>query len=189
MRFDRHVLVAISCAAALHASAFAQQPTTSAPPPASTPAATNAPPSGPSKSAALGLVPYPAKQQSAQQQSKDDGECYDWSRQSTGIDPAQPVSAAPTATAQPEKGTRLRGAARGAAAGAIVGEVADDKAGEGAAIGAAAGAVSSGRKEKAQVASAQKEAEAQAQSSQAARMDTFRKGYSACMETRGYTIK
>ena len=31
---------------------------------------------------------YPAKGQSATRQSKDDGECYVWAKQQTGIDPA-----------------------------------------------------------------------------------------------------
>jgi hypothetical protein len=179
-------------ATAVAANVLAQQPTPPAPKPAPTQQAAaepTAPPSGPLKSASLGLVPYPAKQQSPVQQSKDDQECFDWSKQSTGIDPAQKVAVEQSAAAQPEKGTRLKGAARGAAAGAVVGGVVDDKAGEGAGVGAAAGAVRSGRKEKERVAGAEKEAEAQAEATQAARLDTFRKGYSACMETRGYTLK
>ena len=33
-------------------------------------------------------IVYPAKGQSNEQQNRDDGECYVWARQSTGIDPA-----------------------------------------------------------------------------------------------------
>jgi hypothetical protein len=176
--------------AAMAANAFAQQQPAPKPAPTQQVAsAESAAPSGPLKSASLGLVPYPAKQQSPAQQSKDDQECFDWSKQSTGIDPTQKVAAEQSAAAQPQKGTRLKGAVKGAAAGAVVGEVVDDKAGEGAGVGAAAGAVRSGRKEKERAAEAQKEAEAQAEATQTARLDTFRKGYSACMQTRGYTLK
>jgi hypothetical protein len=40
-------------------------------------------------------IVYPAKNQSAQQQRKDDGECMAWAKSNTGIDPAaasQPAS-------------------------------------------------------------------------------------------------
>ena len=33
---------------------------------------------------------YPAKGQSATQQSKDDGECLSWAKQNTGVDPSKP---------------------------------------------------------------------------------------------------
>src|SRR6188508_461616 len=70
---------------------------------------------------------YPSKGQSAQQQKKDDGECYAWAKSNTGIDPAA-VASAPPPQAKPG-GERLKGAARGA----IVGEAINDNAGGGAA--------------------------------------------------------
>ena len=39
-------------------------------------------------------IVYPAKGQSAQQQSQDDAQCYAWAKQTTGIDPAV-VAASP----------------------------------------------------------------------------------------------
>jgi hypothetical protein len=39
-------------------------------------------------------IVYPSKGQSPQQQQKDEGECYVWAKNSTGIDPAA-VAAAP----------------------------------------------------------------------------------------------
>ena len=151
------------------------------------------------------LVIYPAKGQTAQQQSKDEGECQIWAKQNTGIDPLAlassasqpaPVAAAP---AQPaESGQRVKGAARGAAAGAVVGAVAGD-AGKGAAIGATAGTVAGGaRKREAgrqaeaanQQAQAQAQQQAQAKSSNTqAQLATFNKAYSACLEGRGYSVK
>jgi hypothetical protein len=41
----------------------------------------------PPKPATLGLIVYPASGQDAAQQGKDEGECYTWARQQTGIDP------------------------------------------------------------------------------------------------------
>ena len=90
-------------------------------------------------------IVYPAKGQSAEQQTKDQNECSAWAKQSTGIDPATvaatPPPAAPAEPPKDPKGERLRGAARGAAAGAVVGEVADNDADEGAKVGAAAGVI------------------------------------------------
>jgi len=40
-----------------------------------------------SLSSNLGLVTYPSKGQSAQQQDKDEVDCYGWAKQKTGIDP------------------------------------------------------------------------------------------------------
>jgi hypothetical protein len=143
------------------------------------------------KAASLNLVPYPAKKQSSAQQAKDDTECYDWTKQSTGIDLAAPVTVADNASAeqQPKKHERLRGAARGAAVGAVAGEVLDDKGGEGAALGAAAGAAQSGRKQRTEAAQREKDTAAATRAAEDQRLETFRKGYSACMEARGYTLK
>lgn len=43
-------------------------------------------------------VIYPAKEQSAAQQQKDDGECYTWAKANSGVDPAA-IAAAPPASA------------------------------------------------------------------------------------------
>ena len=51
-------------------------------------------------STTLGLVVFPAKNQTKDQQATDETECYAWSKQQTGIDPF----AAPTA-AQTQKVT------------------------------------------------------------------------------------
>ena len=48
-------------------------------------------------------VIYPAKEQSAAQQQKDDGECYTWAKGSSGVDPAAVAAAAP-ASAPPATG-------------------------------------------------------------------------------------
>jgi uncharacterized protein YcfJ len=153
-------------------------------------------------STSLGMVVFPAKGQTPQQQSQDEGECYAWSKGQTGVDPMAP----PPATAQPAAqtaakapaadGSRLRGAARGAAAGAVIGEIADDDAGKGAAIGATAGVVAGGRQSRKnqqqaaeQAAQQQQQAEQQQQAAQQQQLDLFKKGFAACLEPKGYTVK
>lgn len=45
-------------------------------------------------------IVYPAKGQSTEKQSKDEGKCYACAKQSTGIDPAALTAASPRASAQ-----------------------------------------------------------------------------------------
>ena len=143
----------------------------------------------------LGLLAYPAKGQSADKQKKDQAECYAWSKEQTGFDPATAAAvnkdsvakAAEAQTAEATKGTAVKGAAKGAAAGALIGAAAGD-AGKGAAIGAAAGGVG-GR-------SAKKRADKQAGANAAAsatdasnkQVDDFKKAIGTCMTGRGYTF-
>jgi hypothetical protein len=125
-------------------------------------------------------IAYPAKGQSAQQQKKDDGECYAWAKGNTGIDPAAASSAPPPASGPAVGGgERARGALRGAAVGGIVDG--SDGARTGAAVGVVAGGARARQNQRAQQASAQ--------SQQQGNIDTFYRAHSACMEGRGYTIK
>lgn len=130
-----------------------------------------------------GPIVYPAKGQSPEQQNKDDGECYVWAKQNTGIDPA--VAQTPTSPQQQQPGgERLRGATRGALGGAAIGAVTGD-AGEGAAVGAIVGTMAGGRRERSRGAASKQEAQAQQQQ----QLDTYYRAYGACMEGRGYTVK
>jgi pyruvate/2-oxoglutarate dehydrogenase complex dihydrolipoamide acyltransferase (E2) component len=168
---------------------------------AQAPEATTVAPSKPI-STWLGLVVFPAKGQTPQQQAQDEGECYAWSKGQTGVDPMAPPPAAAQPAAAPAEtppaagGARVRGAARGAAAGAIIGEVANDDAGKGAAIGATAGVLAGGRQSrKEQQAAAEQSAQQQQQATQQAQaadqqqLDLFKKGFAACLEPKGYTVK
>jgi hypothetical protein len=162
------------------------------------PASAQAPASKP-LSTSLGMIVFPAKGQTPQQQSQDEGECYAWSKGQTGVDPMAPPPAAAQPAAQPApapSGARLRGAARGAAAGAVIGEVANNDAGKGAAVGATVGVVAGGAKSRQQQAQAEAQAQANAQqqtaqqqAAQQQQMDLFKKGFAACLEPKGYTIK
>ena len=88
--------------------------------------------SSPAKS--IGLFAYPKNQQSAEQQLKDENECYSSAKQQTGVDAQAPPPAAPSAEEQQAaqkqaaqqaaaatpKGGAVKGSARGAAGGAAI---------------------------------------------------------------------
>jgi hypothetical protein len=131
-------------------------------------------------------IVYPAKGQSAQQQKKDDAECYAWAKQTTGIDPAVVASSPPPQDTGPATGggQRVRGAARGALGGAAIGAIAGD-AGQGAGVGAVVGTMAGGRQARQQQAAQNQQSVAQHQDL----INTHYRASSACMEGRGYTIK
>jgi hypothetical protein len=184
---------------------YAQQAT---PPAAQTPASAQAPapihsaaagPAAPaaapnSLSSSLGLYAFPAKDQTAQQQSNDETYCFGWAKTQTGIDPmaikpqAPDQQSAANAADSATQGARAGGAARGAAAGAAIGAIAGD-AGTGAAVGAATGVVAGGRARRQARRDAQAGAQQQAEASVAQQKATYNKAFSACMEGKGYTIK
>ena len=131
-------------------------------------------------------IVYPAKGQSAAQQSKDDAECYAWAKQTTGIDPAVVASTPPPQQTGPAVGggQRAAGAVRGAAGGAAIGAIAGD-AGKGAGIGAITGTMVGGRQARQQRAAQNQQAVGQQQEM----VNTYYRAFGACMEGRGYTIK
>jgi len=129
-------------------------------------------------------VVYPAKGQSAQQQQSDQGECHAWAVQTTGVDPAQVATQSTQQAASQPGGERVRGAARGALGGAAVGAIAGD-AGKGAGVGAVVGTMAGGHRARQNQANAQQQGQAQKN----AQIDTYYRGYAACLEGRGYTVK
>lgn len=164
--------------------ACAQQPTSSTTPK--------------SISSSLGLHAFPAKNQTPAQQQKDEAACYQWAKQDTSFDPLAAQGGqqtAPTATAPANApkttGAGAKGAAAGAAKGAVVGAISGDAA-KGAEVGAAAGAVG-GRvkarraKRKAEEKAKQQQEQAKTQNQQ--KLDSFKKGFAACMEGKGYVVK
>lgn len=133
------------------------------------------------------LIVFPADGQDAEQQGKDEYECYGWAKNQSGFDPM----ALPTATEAPpqqeaQKGGAGRGAVGGAAIGAIVGD--SDSAKKGAAAGALVGGARRNRQRQGE---AQKQAnweQEQAQQYAAART-TYNRAYGACLEGKGYSVK
>jgi hypothetical protein len=132
---------------------------------------------------------YPSKGQSADQQNKDQGECYTWAKQQTGVDP---VAVAQASSSQPApagpQGERVRGAAGGAAAGAIIGGVANDDAGKGAAVGAVVGTMAGGSRQR-RAARGQQQQQQQVQQQNQGAIATYNRAFTACMEGRGYVVK
>jgi len=134
---------------------------------------------------AQGPIVYPAKGQGVEQQKRDEGECYVWARDYTGIDPAAVAQQAPPQSSSSwGGGERAGGAFRGALGGAAIGAIAGD-AGEGAAIGAVAGTMLGGRRARQNAAARDQAATSQG----GAQIDTFNRAYGACLEGRGYTVK
>ncbi|MDA8239356.1 MAG: glycine zipper domain-containing protein [Nitrospiraceae bacterium] len=140
---------------------------------------------GASLSGSLGVVIYPSKGQSPAKQNKDEGKCYAWAKEQTGIDPVA-VAVAPTQEPGPAVGggERVRGAARGALGGAAIGAIAGD-VGKGAGIGAVAGTMAGGRQARKNKAAKQQQAE----QAKGATIQHFNKAFGACMEARGYLVK
>jgi hypothetical protein len=192
-------LVIVLCAIA--AGAHAQEAKTATPAPdsqaakAATPApaaqaATTAAPASMTASLnkSLGLYVFPAKEQKPDQQATDEQACYTWAVEQSGIDPVTMTATVPDSVAKGPDGSAVKGAAKGAVAGVAIGAIAGD-AGKGAAIGAAAGGMaglSGGKKKQAQK---EQQAKEQAAATDQAKIDSFKKAYSACLEGKGYTVK
>jgi len=146
------------------------------------------PPAGSSGSPAakVGLFVYPQKNQTPEQQANDESACYASAQQQTGINPSAPPP--PPQEADKKKGGAVKGAAGGAAGGAAIGAIAGD-AGTGAAIGATAGAVRGRRQQKKANKQAEQQAQQQGQAQQQQTSDTFRRAFSACIDSKGYSVK
>ncbi len=133
---------------------------------------------------AHGLFIFPNEGQSQDQQDKDEFQCIRIARDQTGFDPM----ATPTATrAQPEtRGGALGGAAGGALLGTAVGAIAGNT-GRGAAIGATGGGLLGGMRRADSNRQQDQWAQEQAAIYQGNR-DRFNRAFTACMQSRGYTV-
>jgi hypothetical protein len=130
------------------------------------------------------VMVYPAGGQDKAQQQEDEGACYVWAKNETGIDPMAAQAQAPTSSTQ-----QAGGAVGGAARGAIIGGIVDgsDGAKTGAAVGAAGGRMRQNKRNR----SAQQQQQQQAQQAQdinAQNKATFDRAYGVCMQGRGYTV-
>ena len=176
---------------------------------AQAPASAQAPAWSPAQQ--IGVFAFPKNGQDADQQLKDESECYGMAKQRTGIDaqapPPQGLSEDEKKAAQQQAGAnapkaqggRVRGAARGAAGGAAVGAIAGD-AGKGAAAGAVVGTMKGGAAQRsanaqsqqqaaAQTAAAQKKAEEEMLRQHQEGIDVFQRAFAACMDARNYSVK
>jgi len=150
----------------------------------------------------LNVYVFPNAGQAAAQQSRDEGECYNWAVQNTGSDPfavakqqeqqQQQTAQQAEQAKQAGKGTGAKGALGGAAAGALIGEIASDDAGKGAAIGAGVGLVAGRAKARKQQQAATQQAQLQGQAASqasAGQIDNFKKAFSVCLEAKKYMVK
>ncbi|MEJ2113654.1 MAG: glycine zipper domain-containing protein [Flavobacteriaceae bacterium] len=136
----------------------------------------------------LGLYVFPSNNQNADQQAKDEMDCFTWAKNQTGIDPLNPPKVQAEQVNRGPDGSAIRGAAGGAAAGAAIGAIAGDT-GKGAAIGAVVGGLRGNRVSNAQRQNQQAANNQSAAASEKAMMDNYKKAFSACMEGKGYTVK
>jgi hypothetical protein len=135
---------------------------------------------------------YPDRGQSAQQHDVDRSECYAWAVQQTGFDPKNPqVDAGPRPQYQEPTAGPFRGAAGGAAVGAAAGAI-GGAPGTGAAVGAGVGFLFGGvrrsRQEQEQQ-QIQQQYEMQQDAVLAQGKAGYDRAYSACMGSRGYTVR
>jgi len=159
----------------------------------------------------IGMFAFPKNGQNADQQLKDESDCYGMAKQRTGLDPQKPAPTGPNAeqvqaaqkqaaeNADQVKGARAAGAARGAAGGAAIGAI-GGSAGKGAGAGAVAGTMRGGAAQRSANAQSQQKAAAQAKAklekeheqdilAHKEGLDTFQRAFSACMDARGYSVK
>jgi len=171
-----------------------QQPPQQGAPEAQQPGA-GAPPTGYSNVAStLQVYSYPKANQTQDQQFKDETACYQWAQGQSAPSPEQGQQAAQQGQdaqqgqSKPGAGATVKGSAGGAATGAAIGAVTGD-AGTGAAAGAIGGAAIGHRKKKKAQKEAEKEQQQAQQAQQAQVTDNVKRAYSACMESRNYTVK
>jgi hypothetical protein len=136
----------------------------------------------------LGIYVFPGKDQKPDQQATDEQACYSWAVQQSGVDPLNMTATKPDSVAKGPDGSAVKGAAKGAIAGVAIGAIAGD-AGKGAAIGAAAGGMGGVAGKKKKDAQKQQQAQQQAAATDKAKIDSFKKAYSACLEGKGYSVK
>jgi len=142
----------------------------------------------------LGIIVYPAKGQTPQQQESEELACLQWAAQETGVlnqAPADPKAAGQAAAAKTDsaaKGAAVKGAAKGAAVGAIVGSVSGN-AGDGAAYGAIGGAVAGRSAKKKATSQNAAKAEEKAKADNQAKKDKLKAAMGTCLEAKGYTVK
>ena len=129
---------------------------------------------------------YAKNDQSAEQQQKDQSECYVWAKNQSGFDPANPPSSYVPAPADTgPDGSIVRGAARGAAIGGIIGN--SDDARKGAGVGAAVGVMR--RRDRARNDNAERDRIQQEEAARLAELhDRYNRAFKGCMEARDYSI-
>ncbi len=157
---------------------------------------------GKTLAATLDVFVFPTEGQAADQQSKDEAECYSWAANNTQSDPFQlqkdneqqqaQAEQQVAQTKQATQGAGARGAVKGAAAGALIGEVTGGDAGDSAVMGAAAVGIASRRRARSANQQAEQQAKQQSATSEQAteeQVGNFKKAFSVCLEAKDYMVK
>jgi hypothetical protein len=132
----------------------------------------------------VGLYVYPKSHQTSTQQLTDESQCYSDARSQTGYDPNATTTS--TAKAQDKK-SGDKPVAKGAMRGAVISGATGGDPAAGARRGAIIGGIKEKRQEKKETAS-EKQTDAQKDASQQT-LDNFKRSLSACLDSRGYSVK
>ena len=119
---------------------------------------------------------YPAKGQAPELQAKDEHACFQWAREQTGHDPAQPIADGQEKSEGTVAGRAILGGGVGAIGGALVGGL----------FGRPAGALFGGAHQS-HTLEKERQAEQAAKNQTAASLNQYYRAYGTCMTGRGYT--
>lgn len=137
------------------------------------------------------LIIFPAEGQSNEQMEKDKYSCYQWAKNETGFDPMEvPKASTPPPQQTAKSGGAGRGAVVGAGAGALI--KSGGSRSKGAAYGALAGGLLGGARsssQRQQDEQARRQWEQEQAREYAHKRNTYNRGYSACLESKGYTVR
>jgi len=139
---------------------------------------------------------FPAEDQAADQQSKDEAECYKWAANKTSTDPltlnkesAEQAKASEQTKTNPAPGSGASGAIKGAAVGAIIDGITDNNSHDDAKIGAVFGFIGGRRASR----SAKKQTAEQSKNNQqqisSEKLKNFKNAFSVCLEAKKYMVK
>jgi hypothetical protein len=146
-------------------------------------AQTNSPPIK-GMASTVGLYVYPKNHQTNTQQLTDESQCYTNAKSQTGYDP----NATTTAAKPDDKKSDDKPVAKGAVRGAAISGATGGDAAAGARRGAMIGSIKAKRQDKKESEQADKQADATKTASQQS-LDNFKRSLSACLDSRGYSVK
>ena len=132
----------------------------------------------------VGLYVYPKSHQTSTQQLTDESQCYSDAKTQTGYDP----NATTTAAKPQDKKSTDKPVAKGAMRGAVISGATGGDPAAGARRGAMLGSIKEKRQEKQKTEQEQKQADATKTASQQS-LDNFKRSMSACLDSRGYSVK
>jgi hypothetical protein len=131
----------------------------------------------------VGLYVYPRNHQTSTQELTDESQCYSNAKKQTGYDP----NATTTAAKPDDKKSGDKPVAKGAMRGAVVSGATGGDPAVGARRGALLGSIKEKRQEK-KTEQEQQQANAAKTASQQS-LDNFKRSLSACLDSRGYSVK